>query len=355
MHSTASHHESSRVGGLTFDQRSMLIARLGAHEVDVLAMRGFSELGGETFRLGEDCGQFVRGQHERLHLEATVFTKDLLQVRFQSGCRTIGLQADIAGLNMRLDSAIARLGQHLPHLRHRILTPANIDGTLKGDPRRTHRVEDMAEASKDESKPDRRSARWHDHREARRADLVAAAVAAIDQHGPQASIAEMARAAGVTKPVLYRYFADKDDLYRAVGHWGAHEVLTTLRETLHGDGSIQHKIAKGCADYLRLIESHPQVFLLLVEHRTNGDPLRDGKELIAASFARQLSRILRSLNLDVGGAEPWAHGIVGLGLAQGEWWLRRKTMSRSVAADYLADFIWQAVNGLAQEQGVTLT
>ena len=58
------------------------------------------------------------------------------------------------------------------------------------------------------------------HRETRRAELVEAAVAAIDEHGPSASIAEIAASAGVSKPVLYRYFADKDDLYRAVGALG---------------------------------------------------------------------------------------------------------------------------------------
>lgn len=204
------------------------------------------------------------------------------------------------------------------------------------------------------AKPDRRSERWQEHREARRAELVAAAVAAIDQYGPSAGIAEMARAAGVTKPVLYRYFEDKNDLYRAVGHWGADEVLRTLRATLSGDASIRQKINQGCEDYLTLIETHPQVFFLLVEHRTNTDPLHDGKELIAASVARRLGEILRSLGVDTGGAEPWAHGIVGLGLAQGEWWLRRRTMSRAAAASYLADFIWHAMRGLALDSGVDL-
>lgn len=204
------------------------------------------------------------------------------------------------------------------------------------------------------TKPDQRSERWQEHRETRRAALVAAAIAAIDQYGPGAGIAEMARAAGVTKPVLYRYFEDKDDLYRAVGHWGATEVLTTLREAARGEGTTREKINRACADYFTLIEVHPQVFLLLVEHRTNSDPLHDGKELIAASVARRLGHILHALNIDAVGAEPWAHGIVGLGLAQGEWWLRRQTTSRSVAAAYLADFIWHAMRGLAHEAGVEL-
>ena len=70
--------------------------------------------------------------------------------------------------------------------------------------------------------------RWDQHRADRRAELVEAAVAAIDEHGPAASIAQIAESAGVSKPVLYRYFEDKDDLYRAVGWWGANQVIDGL-------------------------------------------------------------------------------------------------------------------------------
>lgn len=213
----------------------------------------------------------------------------------------------------------------------------------------------MSPDIQDENKPpDRRAERWQNHREARREELVRAAVAAINLHGPGARIAEIAEVANVSKPVLYRYFADKDDLYRAVGHWGANEVLSALRPILHGNDSIREKIHQCCADYLRLIEEHPQVFLLLVEHHTSSDPLRDGKELIAQSFSRRLGQVLHSLDLDTGGADPWGHGIVGLGLAHGEWWLRRRTTNRTMAAAYLADFIWHAVSGIAASNGVSL-
>lgn len=202
---------------------------------------------------------------------------------------------------------------------------------------------------------DKRSARWDEHREARRAELVATAVAAIDRHGPTASIADIAEEAGVSKPVLYRYFADKDDLYRAVGAWAAGEVLGLLLPTLRADADPRPKVERICRDYLTFISQHPKVFFLLVEHRSSDDPLRDGKELIAAAIARNVGDYLRVHGLDAAGAEPWAHGVVGLALAHGEWWLRRRTMSRQGAAAYLADFIWHAFDGIARESGVDLT
>jgi AcrR family transcriptional regulator len=200
---------------------------------------------------------------------------------------------------------------------------------------------------------DGRSTRWDDHRESRRAELVAAAVDAIDTHGSGASIAQIAESAGVSKPVLYRYFSDKDDLYRAVGQWGAEQVIERLVPLLVEPGSMRERIEAGCAAYLEVLDEHPQVFLLLVEHRSADDPLADGKDQIASTFAKLMGDTLRRLNVDAAAAEPWAHGLIGMGLSVGEWYLRRDIMSREATAEYLAAFIWHAFAGFAAENGVS--
>jgi AcrR family transcriptional regulator len=201
---------------------------------------------------------------------------------------------------------------------------------------------------------DGRNTRWDSHREARRAELVEAAVAAIDEHGPTASIADIAASAGVSKPVLYRYFSDKDDLYRAVGHWGAHQVVQAIVPTLLDERPLRERVDRACSHYLTLISRHPNVFFLLVEHPNNQDPFADGKEMIAAAFARTLNDGLSELGVDASGAEPWAYGVLGFGLSTGEWWLRRRTMSKAAVSRHLSSFIWNAFEGIARENGVRI-
>ena len=201
---------------------------------------------------------------------------------------------------------------------------------------------------------DGRSTRWDAHREERRAELVAAAVRAIDRHGPDAGIAEMAAEAGVSKPVLYRYFTDKDELHAAVGQWGADEVLSRMLPTLRSGLPVRERVARAVDAYLSTIEEHHQVFLLLVRHR-GADPLADGKVKIAGALAKVLAGTLEGLDVPPEGAEPWAEGIVGLGLATGEWWLERSTMDRATVGAHLSAFIWHALDGAATELGVPLS
>ena len=214
----------------------------------------------------------------------------------------------------------------------------------------------MAGSVKGGVPPDGRSSRWSEHRTSRRAELVEAAVAAIDAHGPQASLDDIAAVAGVSKPVLYRYFTDKAELHAAVGSWGAALVLERLLPALESTLPVEARVRAGVGAYLATIEEHPNVFLLLVRQRADGasDPLADGKAAIAAALARVMADALRELGLDAAGAEPWAHGLVGLGLSTGEWWLTRRTMSRSAVSDYLSAFIWHAFAGITDSYGLTV-
>lgn len=207
--------------------------------------------------------------------------------------------------------------------------------------------------------------------------LVTAAVRAIDRHGPTAGLADFARAAGVSKPVLYRYFADKADLHAAVGDWGAGLVLERLAPALAADGGsaareptaaageaglrpseplgLRERVEVGMDAYLGALAEHPNVFLLLTSPGATGrsDPLARGKAAIAEAIARLMGDLMRGAGVDSGGAVPWAHAVVGMGLSVGEWWLRDRTMSRQAVAAYLSGFLWHALAGLAEEHGLS--
>ncbi|MGP4019188.1 TetR/AcrR family transcriptional regulator [Saccharopolyspora sp. 5N708] len=212
---------------------------------------------------------------------------------------------------------------------------------------------------RDETRGDARRERWREHRQARRAEFVEAAVRAIVKHGAEVGMDEIAAEAGVSKPVLYRHFSDKSDLYVAVGEWGTELLMQRLGPRFYEGGSPNQRI-RGLLDaYLSTIEQYPELYRFVVQRTfadrpVRADPVSAEKTVIANSLSRILGEYLRALGLDSGGVEVWSHGLVGMVQASGDWWLERQSMSRHDLTDYLAQIIWFAIDGVLRSAGLVI-
>jgi len=78
------------------------------------------------------------------------------------------------------------------------------------------------------------------------------------------------------------------------------------------------------------------------------------RDLIATTLTAILGDYLRVFGLDSGGAEPWAYGLTGLVQSTGEWWLRRRSMSRPHVVAYVSELVWAAVSGVLLNAGIVL-
>ncbi|MEU7530439.1 TetR/AcrR family transcriptional regulator [Saccharothrix sp. NPDC042600] len=206
---------------------------------------------------------------------------------------------------------------------------------------------------------DARRERWKGHREARRAEFVEATIRAVAQHGPDVGMDEIAAEAGVSKPVLYRHFTDKSDLYLAVGRRGTELLMESMVPAIAEDGPIRTRIRRIVDSYLTVIEDNPNLYRFVVrksfaDRPVEQDVVQEDKELIAAALARLLGDYLRAFDMDSGGAEPWAHALVGMVQNAGDWWLERQSMTRASLSDYLTTIIWHAIDGLLRSAGVEL-
>lgn len=205
--------------------------------------------------------------------------------------------------------------------------------------------------------PDARRERWKGHREQRRAEFVEATIAVVAKKGPDVGMEDVAAEAGVSKPVLYRHFTDKSDLYLAVGQKATEVLMERMGPALAADGPIRERIERIIDAYLSVIEENPNLYRFVVkgsfvDRPVEKDVAQEDKNLIAATLARILGDYLRAFDMDSGGAEPWAHGLVGMVQNAGDWWLDRQTMSRANLSDYLATIIWHAIDGLLRDAGV---
>lgn len=217
----------------------------------------------------------------------------------------------------------------------------------------------MTESVKPGRVGDARKDRWNEHRDQRRREFVEAALRALESGGPELLMEAVAVEAGVSKPVLYRYFSDKAELVTALAERGSEVLLARMLPAINSGGPVLDRIAGAVGAYFEVIDEHPKLYWLTARHdiAEAGDgqeAWHPDKESIANALAAVMAEFLRTCGLDCDAAEPWAHGVTGLVQATGEWWLRRRTMSRPRVVGYVTELIWAALTGVLRPAGIEL-
>jgi AcrR family transcriptional regulator len=198
---------------------------------------------------------------------------------------------------------------------------------------------------------DGRRSRWDAHRVTRRSELIDAAIKAIISSGADVGMDEIAAIAKTSKPVIYRYFADKPELHRAVTERIIGNVMTTLTAVIAADPPPQELIHASVEAYLALLEHNPELYLFVMAHPQVEDS-SDFAHLVAGLLGRQLALHLERGNLEPALAHPWGEAIVGFINSASLWWLdHRDLMTRAQLADYLSALLWGGAAGVYQAVG----
>lgn len=182
-------------------------------------------------------------------------------------------------------------------------------------------------------------------------ELIEAAVEAIREHGAGVSVAAIAAAAGVTKPVLYRHFADRADLQRAVSERGAQMLLHRLVPELINQREPAERIHAIVDAFLAGAEDEPELWRFVVhnpggDRDASADVVAHNMALVAGLITTALVDALRQRGRAVEGAEAWAYGLAGMVYTAGDWWLQQRTMSRNTLTSYLTSLIWGGLAGV---------
>jgi AcrR family transcriptional regulator len=193
---------------------------------------------------------------------------------------------------------------------------------------------------------DGRRSRWTEHRRARREDLVGAAVEAVRRTGPEFAVDDVARSAGVSKTVIYRYFSDKDELVDAV----LERISgTVLLPRLLAELAAEHRDHRAglrtvITAFVSLIEDEPELYRFA--YAQTG---RSGRADLVAATEHQIADALAALfaeQLEAAGrptaaATTWAYGVVGMVQLTTHWW----SMSRPVPAAELVEQLVALADG----------
>lgn len=185
------------------------------------------------------------------------------------------------------------------------------------------------------------------HRADRREELLDAAIDGLRKHGPNASMDQLAAAAGITKPILYRHFGDRFGLANAIAERFGGELERALVAAASKENSNTRSVLVEVVDaFVGHIERDPAVYRFLVQG-ANRDVVQVSEFLgnISNYIAAAIGEQQRSAGRDSGGAEVIARGVVSFVHAAGDWWVDHQTMPRARLVAYMADFLNEGFNG----------
>ena len=195
---------------------------------------------------------------------------------------------------------------------------------------------------------DGRRERWRSHNEARRTEFIEAAVTAVRRSGPNIGLDQVCAVAKVTKPVIYRHFRDKDDLFAAVLSWIADTVfLPRIAARLDPQQDDRDLLWSTVDGYVALVLEEPQLYRFVFAHNTlgeRGDFVGSMEAAVAEALAAMMAVRLQEHGRDPSAAEPWAYGVVGMVQLSTHRWLDHATVEQDRFVDLLTDLAWRGLS-----------
>jgi AcrR family transcriptional regulator len=192
----------------------------------------------------------------------------------------------------------------------------------------------------------------------RRAKILEAAFEVFSERGYVASVGEIARAAGVTRTVLYYYFPAKNDLFIAVLDSLLTEVVKHVAPAAAEAVTHEERARAVVGALIGFADDNPRAWKILFTQGEDTDP--EVAEVLASmeEMGRQTALLLFSaeieelgVDLDDPRARVMAELLFGGAVQVMRWWSRNPECPRPVVEQAVFDVIWHGVAGITQVRG----
>lgn len=224
-----------------------------------------------------------------------------------------------------------------------------------------NRLAAVAESDGPARPADGRAVRWAGQRAKRREEIVAAALAAIGEHGPGVSTEQIAVRAGIARPRLYRHFVDAEDLYDAVAQRAGELLVAEMVPALtRPSGSARAIISRTVCTFVVWLTDNVGLYRYVVARSEDsrscrGPLLADVRTAISGMLRDVLAGYLVVFDRDPGIADPLAFGLVGMvESATARWLVEPGQLARDGLVTELSSWVWGLLDSVLRGAGVVL-
>ena len=181
-------------------------------------------------------------------------------------------------------------------------------------------------------------------KEARRAQLIAAAEAVFGEVGYSGATMELVAAHdGVTRSLLYEHFASIDEIYLECHRTAREEMQQRLLEAAALAGPLlQDQLRAGLIAYFGYFGERPQRFDLLYGPGGAGGPLAEQTGELRFMTAERLAALFIAAvpHIPEDEAVAGAHIVSGAAEQLARWWRRNPGVSVETVAEHVMTAIW---------------
>jgi len=189
----------------------------------------------------------------------------------------------------------------------------------------------------------------------RRAQLLAVAREAFGELGfHEASMELIAERAGVTKPVLYRHFPSKRDLYLALVEHTVDAIVGRVRIALSRTDDNAERVRGAVRAYFDSADDAG--FRLVFDNALRSDPeVREVVDRALRGVAADIAQLIaRDSGTDPDRAMLLALGLVGMAIEAARWTTEHPHLSGAEAGDLLAALAWRGLRTVAPARTVAV-
>lgn len=161
---------------------------------------------------------------------------------------------------------------------------------------------------------------------------------------------DIARAAGVTRPVVYKLFGNKDGIYLACLN-KAREVLNSyiIEYAMKGQG-LEGRLKGGIEGYFSFVENERDTFRFLYDSGAAvAGPAAEAASKLRFDTVARIALLIQDLKNVVSDEEiiATAHALSGAGEQLAKWWLTQAGVPKAKVVNTMFNLLWA---GLGQHK-----